>query len=166
MSDNPKLADLLDDIVAAVGEVLVTHYELQLESVGSDIATDAAKEKVMKIKTKLDAAKLKVVKTRQHQNRKSELLALNRKHKRESERTTNVSESKELKNQTIISTSGQVLGRIVKTGKNMTNYLSANGSLVCRVTDAGTYDSMGRLVSAKDIGLLVLGHSIRTQRLP
>ncbi len=67
-----ELSAILDDIVASIGEILVTHAELT-ESMVDDAATNTAKASLERLKKKTDAAKKRLADLRDRQRHKREL---------------------------------------------------------------------------------------------
>lgn len=67
-----ELSAILDDIVASIGEILVTHAELT-EGMVDDIATSTAAASLERLKKRTDAAKQKLAVLRDRQRHKREV---------------------------------------------------------------------------------------------
>jgi len=67
-----ELPAILDDIVASIGEILVTHAELT-ESMVDDAATNTAKASLERLRKKTDTAKNKLADLRDRQRHKREV---------------------------------------------------------------------------------------------
>jgi hypothetical protein len=147
-ASQPELGDLLDDICASIGEILVSHAQLT-EGLVDDAATDTAKEKVERLKQKTADAKQQLEKLRDAQRRKRELLTLNKATQNESRDSGMV---------TFRNGAGKVVGYMRAMGPNRTDYFFRSGKLVAREIGGMTYDAEGKAVYQGKLGLVVLGH--------
>jgi hypothetical protein len=152
--DGPdELAAILDDICATIGELLVTNAQLK-ESMVDDAATDAAKEKLDRLKQDTLAAKGKLADIKQRQQRKHELEKIRKDHERE--RTT---EGKNSGMVTLRAANGRCIGYMRVMGKEQTDFFSASGKLVAREVGNVTYAN-GKAVFRGRLGLVVLGKAL------
>lgn len=149
-----NLAAILDDIVASIGEILVTHAELS-EGMLDDAATDAAKEKLERLKAKTDDAKQRLADLKDRQRHKREVERTRKEHERAA-----TNEAKMSWAVTLRAASGRVIGYMRVMGKNQTDFFSASGKLVAREVGNVTYAN-GRAVYRGRLGLVVLGQSLR-----
>jgi hypothetical protein len=153
--DGPdELAAILDDIVASIGEILVIQSQLK-EGMVDDAATDAAKEKLDRLKQDTLAAKTKLADIKQRQQHKRDLERQRREREAKTKQTEGKSSSDML---TLRDAAGKVVG-YVRVMKNRTEYFSPTGKLVAREIGGATYDFSrgGRLASRDRQGLRVLG---------
>ena len=70
--NSADLSSLLDDIVASIGEILVTYAELT-EGMVDDAATNTAKASLERLRKKTDTAKNKLADLRDRQRHKREV---------------------------------------------------------------------------------------------
>jgi hypothetical protein len=144
--DGPEeLAAILDDICATIGELLVTNAQLK-ESMVDDAATDAAKEKLDRLKQDTLAAREKLADIKQRQE-----------HERETK--TKQTEGKNSGMVTLRSASGRAIGYMRVMGKDQTDFFSASGELVAREVGNVTYAN-GKAVYRGRLGLVVLGRKL------
>jgi hypothetical protein len=157
--DGPdELAAILDDICATIGELLVTNAQLK-ESMVDDAATDAAREKLDRLRKDTLVAKEKLADIKQRQQHKKELARQRQEHERETK--TKQTEGKTSSGMlTLRDAAGKVVG-YVRVMKNRTEYFSPTGKLVAREIGGATYDGRGRLASRDRQGMRVLGQSVR-----
>ncbi len=149
--DGPdELAAILDDICATIGELLVTNAQLK-ESMVDDAATDAAQEKLDRLKQDTLAAKEKMADIKQRQQRKRELEKIRKGHERE-----RTNEGKNGSMVTLRSVTGRTIGYMRVMNKDQTDLFSASGKLVAREIGNLTY-SNGKAVFRGRLGLVALG---------
>lgn len=158
-TDGPsELADILDDIVASIGEILVTHAELT-ESMVDDTATSTAAASLERLKKRTDAAKKKLADLKDRQQHKREV----ERRRKESERAAwrpPANEGKGSGMLTLRTSTGRVIGFMRVMCKNQTDFFSASGKLVAREVGEMTYAN-GKAVYRGRLGLVVLGQTIR-----
>ena len=134
-------------------------YLDELTPVGA--ATDAAKEKLARLKQDTLAAKETLADLKQRQRHKAELQRQRKEHEQESK--TKQTEGRTSSGMlTLRDAAGKVVG-YVRVMKDRTEYFSRTGKLVAREIGGATYDFSrgGRLASRDRQGLRVLGQSLR-----
>jgi fructose-1,6-bisphosphatase/inositol monophosphatase family enzyme len=153
-----ELLDLVDDVNVAVAQVIASYAELS-EGMVDDAATDAAKTKVERLKSKTDAAKKRLADLKDRQRHKRELEKLRKQRDKSAARPT-TNEGKNTGMVTLRAASGRVVGYMRATGKDRTDFYSAAGKLVAREVGGVTYDGQGKMVYRGKMGLVVLGRSL------
>lgn len=153
--DSLPLNLMLDDIVSAVGQIIVTYWDARFDQLQELNGEESAKQKVDRVKRQLDHAKTSLAAIKASNARKKHLNALAN-HKRKSV-TESVSEGRGV-DQIIVSTSGKVLARVSQLDPRTVIYKNAVGGYVGRyVKGTGTFDQNGRRVSKEDVGLMLIG---------
>ena len=66
-----ELAELLDDVIATIGQILVQHSALREDMLGRD--TETAKSKIESLRLKLDTERIRLRKHKDFEKRKKEL---------------------------------------------------------------------------------------------
>ncbi len=160
MKIQPELSELLDDITAAIGDILVSHFELQLESVGMLEPTDSAKKSIERIQKRLAGAKEKLAKAKEASARRKELEKLNSHNGRGARRhPANESKSPAGRIQ-LLNGQGRLIGWLHNETNGKVTVYDAKGRLVARELAGLTLDRTGRLAGRGRMGLVVLGRRL------
>jgi len=153
-----ELSAILDDIVASIGEILVTHAELT-EGMVDDAATNTAKASLERLKKKTDAAKKKLAALRDRQRHKREVERQRKENERQ--RGSQQNESKNSGTVTLRDASGRTIGFMRQLGPSHTDFFDRAGKLVAREVGDVTYNASGRAVFRGRLGLAALGRLLR-----
>lgn len=155
LHDDIPLNLMLDDIVSAVGQILVHHLDTKLDNLKELNGEDSAKQKVERVKRQLAHAKTSLASIKASNARKKHLNALAVQKK--GSLNEYVKQSKGV-NQTILSTSGKVIARLIQSDDRTIIYKNNLGEYVGRyVKGVGTFDHKGRKISREDVGLMLIG---------
>jgi hypothetical protein len=154
-----ELGELLDDICATIGELLVTNAQLK-ESMVDDAATDAAKEKLDRLKRDTLAAKGKLADIKQRQQHKKELERQRKERERQSARTA-ANEGKSTRSRVaLLDATGRWIGFVETLANNSVNIYDSRGRIVARELGGLTLDQNGKLFAKGRAGLVALGKKL------
>ena len=142
----------------AVAEVIANFAQLK-EGMVDKALTDAAKEKVERLKQDALAAKERLADLKDRQRHKREVEQTRKEHERERSKAQQT-EGKNSGMVTLRAASGRVVGYMRAMGRDRTDFFSASGKLVAREVGNVTY-SNGKAVYRGRLGLLALGQSLR-----
>ena len=149
---------LVDEVNVAVAEVIANFAQLK-EGMVDKALTDAAKEKVERLKQDTLVAKERLSDLKDRQRHKREVEQTRKEHERERSKTQQT-EGKNSGMVTLRAVSGRVVGYMRVMSKDQTDYFSASGKLVSREVGNLTYAS-GKAVYRGRLGLLALCQSLR-----
>jgi hypothetical protein len=156
----PQLGELLDDIIASVGDILINHYELQLESVTVLEPTDSAKKGIERIQKRLVWAKARLAKAKEASARRKKLEKVNDLNRRGARRHP-ANESKVAVGRIqLLNGQGRLIGWLHSERNGKVTVYDARGRLVARELAGITLDHGGRLVGKGRQGLIALGRKV------
>ncbi|MSU49021.1 MAG: hypothetical protein EXS37_08045 [Opitutus sp.] len=155
-----ELAELLDEVIATIGQILVQHSILREDMLGRD--TETAKSKIDSLRLKLDTERIRLRKHMDAEKRKRELEKSNKEHERQAtkKRTTSEAKNTAATMTPLLNERGVVIGWIQPAGAGRTNILDRKGRVVARELNGITLDSCGRLRGRGQQGLRLLGQSM------
>lgn len=154
-----ELNALLDEITAAIGEILATHSQLQLESISTLGGTDGYNKKLDSLKKQTELVKDRLKKHREAVKRQQGLDRIRKKNSQTERRGTGYKISESAGMKTLLGSKGQLIGRVRSMGRGRADFLSPSGRVVARETPDGTWDVVqNKKVSRQRMGMAVLGH--------
>jgi hypothetical protein len=150
-----ELLDLVDEVNVAVAQAIASYAELN-EGMVDDAATDAAREKVDRLKQKTDHAKRRLADLKDRQRHKREVERRRKEHEREAKKL-HQTEAKDSGTVYLRDGSGRVIGFMRMLGKGRTDFFLTTGKLVAREVGGRTLTATGKLAAPDRQGLRVLG---------
>lgn len=155
-----ELLDLVDEVNVAVAQVIASYAELN-EGMIDDAATDAAKDKLERLKAKTDDAKRRLSDLKDRQRHKREVEKRRKEHERQTARSA-ANESKSPQSRVaLLNAKGQWIGWVETQRDGKVNVYDARGRIVARELAGITLDRTGRFVGKGRQGLVVLGSALR-----
>lgn len=155
-----ELLDLIDEVNVAVAQVIASYAELS-EGMLDDAATDAAKDKLERLKAKTDDAKRRLSNLKDRHRHRREAERRRKEHERDSARNpANESKSPTGRIQ-LLNGQGRLIGWLHNETNGKVTVYDAKGRLVARELAGLTLDRTGKLVGRGRQGLVVLGQRLK-----
>jgi len=161
-----ELITIVDDVTTTFSELLLTFRELNLDLCENEYRQnqDASdKARLDNLKKEVEKAKEELAKSRAHRARNKQLQRLKQQQDKASADKTPKNEGKRPSGTTTRFTDsrGRLVGTKVRAGKNRTYFYSADGKVASIEVNGQTFNGAGKFCGRGEIGLLILGLSMR-----
>lgn len=152
--DDMELSELLDEIVSALGELLINHREL-CESILDQQRTSQMQNKIDALKVRVAKEQEAMKKARDHQRRVKELGKISRSHGTRVEGTAKTPP----RLVPVTDRGGRVVGWVRNDGNDRVTVLDRKGRAVAYQRGNQTLDAKGALIGYGKLGIMALSQS-------
>jgi len=155
-----ELIEICSAVTTMLGSILAKHVELN-EGLIDQFATDAAEQKVDRLKQQTADAKEQLQKLRDLAARKRQLFKIRNDHEREVSKPKQTEGKSTQSRVALLNGKGKWIGWIESLANGNVNIYDARGRIVARELSGITLDRTGRFVGRGKQGLVVRGQSLK-----